>query len=347
MLNGWLLDNQFAVGMITGVVGNFLMTKVVPAFFSYIKELERFFTTTITVNNNDDLYYYRFVELYFRDKITKRNFILNGKEDNLGYGVYFIWKESPILITKTRHSQQNRHYDEIVIKSWFNKNLLTKIKNFIEETSERDNVIEILTGNPPYELSSFIRPIDKNRKLLTQNQIDLFNGIKDFFENPKSKLTYLLSGEPGQGKSRAVLNIAHLLKKDITIVNINKNTTIFSLRKQILDASNRIVILEDIDRIPISQEDTTADYEINKGDLLNVFDGIIEINKCVIIATTNHKDKLDPALIRPGRFDNHIEFTNPTREDLCRIRDIYGLDDSFVDKNLGKSLAKIMSEIKE
>ncbi|ODN83214.1 hypothetical protein, variant [Cryptococcus amylolentus CBS 6039] len=43
--------------------------------------------------------------------------------------------------------------------------------------------------------------------------------------------------------------------------------------------------------------------------LLNALDGVSSQEGCVIIATTNHLERLDPALIREGRFDNHIHFT--------------------------------------
>lgn len=41
-------------------------------------------------------------------------------------------------------------------------------------------------------------------------------------------------------------------------------------------------------------------------DILNVLDGIHEPQGRIIVMTTNHPDALDPALIRPGRFDLHL-----------------------------------------
>ena len=47
--------------------------------------------------------------------------------------------------------------------------------------------------------------------------------------------------------------------------------------------------------------------EMPLGTLLNLFDGIDSSEGTIIIATTNQINKIDPALIRPGRMDIHIE----------------------------------------
>ncbi|WVQ71744.1 hypothetical protein IAR50_001285 [Cryptococcus sp. DSM 104548] len=48
---------------------------------------------------------------------------------------------------------------------------------------------------------------------------------------------------------------------------------------------------------------------VTMSGLLNALDGVSSQEGCVVIATTNHLDRLDPALIREGRFDDHIHFT--------------------------------------
>ena len=41
-------------------------------------------------------------------------------------------------------------------------------------------------------------------------------------------------------------------------------------------------------------------------DLLEAFDGVLEMKGRMLIMTTNHVEKLDPALIRPGRVDSSL-----------------------------------------
>lgn len=60
--------------------------------------------------------------------------------------------------------------------------------------------------------------------------------------------------------------------------------------------------------------------ELTLSDLLEVLDGIVDMDERVIICTTNHKEVIDPALLRPGRIDHVIEFTKMSKR--C-IRDMY------------------------
>ena len=48
--------------------------------------------------------------------------------------------------------------------------------------------------------------------------------------------------------------------------------------------------------------------DLKLSDLLEAFDGVLEMNGRMLIITTNHLEKLDPALVRPGRMDTSLEF---------------------------------------
>jgi hypothetical protein len=67
------------------------------------------------------------------------------------------------------------------------------------------------------------------------------------------------------------------------------------------------------EKIKKEEEDLTL------GAILEVIDGLMECPGRVIIMTTNHPDKLDPALRRPGRIDMEIEFTNLQKEHIYEI----------------------------
>merc|ERR1712004_450128 len=51
--------------------------------------------------------------------------------------------------------------------------------------------------------------------------------------------------------------------------------------------------------------------------LLEVFDGVMEMPGRIMIITTNHPDKLDKALVRPGRIDMALEFGRCTSTDVA------------------------------
>jgi AAA+ superfamily predicted ATPase len=63
--------------------------------------------------------------------------------------------------------------------------------------------------------------------------------------------------------------------------------------------------------------------KLTLSDLLNVIDGLIEMPGRILIMTTNYPEKLDSALIRPGRIDLHIDFNYCTREMISNMFEFY------------------------
>lgn len=59
--------------------------------------------------------------------------------------------------------------------------------------------------------------------------------------------------------------------------------------------------------------------KLTLGAILEIIDGIIETPGRIIIMTTNHKEFLDPALLRPGRIDMEIEFKKLRRQHIIQI----------------------------
>lgn len=57
--------------------------------------------------------------------------------------------------------------------------------------------------------------------------------------------------------------------------------------------------------------------------LLVNMDGFDSKNKIIVMAATNLKDSLDPALLRPGRFDRSIEITLPNFEERMEILKVH------------------------
>jgi len=68
------------------------------------------------------------------------------------------------------------------------------------------------------------------------------------------------------------------------------------------------------------QNKKEGDDKLTLGAVLEVIDGLVEAPGRVIIFTTNHKEHLDPALLRPGRIDMQVEFKKLRRN---HIADIY------------------------
>jgi hypothetical protein len=78
-------------------------------------------------------------------------------------------------------------------------------------------------------------------------------------------------------------------------------------------------------------EDVDTSQEINLSILLNVLDGILETPGRIIIMTSNHPERLDKALVRPGRIDAVVHFTK------CCVEDVKEMVESMCDVLLDMS----------
>ena len=127
---------------------------------------------------------------------------------------------------------------------------------------------------------------------------------------------YLLHGPPGCGKTSFIFALAGELQYSICVLNLSdRSMSDDRLMHRLADApENSIILLEDIDAAFVSREDSSINDAAYKGmnrltfsGLLNAIDGVTSTEGRIIFMTTNYMERLDPALIRPGRVDS-IQF---------------------------------------
>lgn len=106
------------------------------------------------------------------------------------------------------------------------------------------------------------------------------------------------------------------LKKQLKHFKTRKNVTKQEPSKH--DDNYLDDIIDDFDRYPKGDFYTTT-TQITLQNILEILDGVIEMDGRMIIMTTNKRDILDPALIRPGRIDLDLEFKYPTRDLILYI----------------------------
>ncbi|KAJ9537729.1 hypothetical protein OSB04_030462 [Centaurea solstitialis] len=182
--------------------------------------------------------------------------------------------------------------------------------------------------------------MDPKKKEEILNDLRMFSRSKDYYKKVgKSwKRGYLLYGPPGTGKSSMIAAMANLLEYDIydlELASVKDNT---ELRKLLIDTSSKsIIVIEDIDCLldltgqrkekKEGSEEEEKDLTVKKAKwekdkdkkgsvvtlsgLLNFVDGLWSTcgSERLIVFTTNYVEKLDPALIRRGRMDMHIELS--------------------------------------
>ncbi|KAK0628277.1 BCS1 N terminal-domain-containing protein [Bombardia bombarda] len=139
---------------------------------------------------------------------------------------------------------------------------------------------------------------------------------------------YLLYGPPGTGKSSLSLSIAGCFRLDIYVLSLSdlREDSLNSLFAEL--PQHCVILLEDIDAVSSTRSRDAEEEESDKvgkvslSALLNVLDGVASQEGRVLIMTTNHIEKLDAALVRPGRVDKKVEFRLADMDMIIRLFNI-------------------------
>ncbi|KAI3944729.1 hypothetical protein MKW98_021187 [Papaver atlanticum] len=182
--------------------------------------------------------------------------------------------------------------------------------------------------------------MDPEKKQEIIDDLETFRLGKDYYLQIGKpwKRGYLLYGPPGTGKSSMIAAMAKLLNYDIYDLELTAVKDNSELRNLLHDTSNKsITVIEDVDcslnltgkrkkkkkkddkdeKDPVKEkedeeeEEEKSDSKVTLSGLLNVIDGLWSAcgKERIIVFTTNYVEKLDPALIRSGRMDKHIEMS--------------------------------------
>jgi cell division protease FtsH len=200
--------------------------------------------------------------------------------------------------------------------------------------------------------------------------------IVDFLKNPKkyevlgAKIPrgVLLAGDPGTGKTlmaRAVAGEANVpffsisgseFAEMFVGVGASRVRDLFSKAKK---NAPSIIFIDEIDAVAHKRDargGAGREDEQTLNQILVEMDGFDNESGVIVMAATNRVDMLDKALLRPGRFDRHVDVTLPERKDRLAILKVHfknkpleeGVDlDSLAAKTAGSSgadLANIANE---
>ena len=151
----------------------------------------------------------------------------------------------------------------------------------------------------------------------------------------------MLHGIPGAGKTSTIKAIAkdtnrhifnlslrpYTTQRQLTNLFLNESVTIMGAdgNKQTLKIppNRRVYVIEDIDCLTNvvwdrelqsdKKESDFASEAVTLSFLLNLLDGVLETPGRILVITSNYPEKLDRALVRPGRIDVKIKFNNASR----------------------------------
>ena len=169
---------------------------------------------------------------------------------------------------------------------------------------------------------------------------------------------YLLYGPPGCGKTSFIQALAGELQYDICVLNLSERGMTDDKLNHLLSVAPRrsFILLEDVDAVFTQRAAVAKDgyaTSVTFSGLLNALDGVASTEERIVFLTTNHLERLDPALVRPGRVDVKLEVGMSDGDQVSRMflrfhPDHPGLAETFAhavlqDRTAGPSMAALQA----
>ncbi len=220
------------------------------------------------------------------------------------------------------------------IKPGFQVSLLPPTMAILEVMADAE-VKSLLLGERPHVTYDAIGGLDwaieriKDVTVLPFQQKKLFEKVD--LKAPKGILLY---GPPGCGKTLIVRAIAS--ENEMTFFNVSVADILSKwvgeseritkeIFRQAREKAPSIVFFDEIEALFTIRGmlDTSGVHKNIIAQILSEMDGLIELEDVFVVGSTNRPDLLDPALMRPGRFDEIVEIPRPDRKAGEEILNIY------------------------
>lgn len=249
------------------------------------------------------------------------------------YEKHFIW------IERSRERQLNNGtfmglYEQLRISAFTRSRKC--IENLVEEAARfaKEHEVNKVLIYAPTRYGEWTRlgertPRALNSVVLPDSVIEqTITDVKNFIANSEwyaktgipYRRGYLLYGPPGNGKTSLIFSIASELKKRLAVMNLAAGTLGDEDVLELVNKSpvNSILLIEDIDAA-FNEREAKDGHKLTFSGLLNALDGVATAEGRILFLTTNYKEKLDSALVRPGRVDVMVEITPPQRTQIEQL----------------------------
>lgn len=333
-------------------------------------EYERAFTENKRYENNDNL--------TFVEKIKKKFNIFPTEQDLKILETSYYEKSYKVLAPENVKSlfekidlTQSNIYVEVKTMGWFLRIisfvlsiiptllLIIFIIAIMTRYSENSGLLGEYKTNknekrPNVKLSDVVG-IEEDLKLEIIEIIDFIKNPEKFKKlGAKSPKGILMTGAPGVGKTllaKAIANEAgvdfyYRSASDLENPYVGMSAkTVKNLFKEARRSKNAIIFIDEIDSIGSRQSKQVGKVDtgiINA--MLTEMDGFEENENIVVIGATNHPDKLDPAMLREGRFDRKVAIPLPNVKGRQEILEFYTKNKKMADDVDLKILAKLTTE---
>ncbi|HKL23809.1 MAG TPA: CDC48 family AAA ATPase [Candidatus Nanoarchaeia archaeon] len=249
-----------------------------------------------------------------------------------GADIEALCKEAGLKAIKP-HFSELKNIEEKVPTDILDKIQVTR-ENFIESLKqiEPSAMREVLINKPHVRWSDIGGLTDAKEKLRELVELPLMR--PDLYSkagiNPSKGI--LLHGPPGTGKTMLAKAVATEANANFISVKgpelMSKwvgesEKRVREIFKKAKEVAPTIIFFDEFDSISKQRGGGMNDAtEKVVNQLLSEMDGVEELEKVMVIAATNRKDLVDPALLRPGRIDANVELKVPdkkTREQIFQV----------------------------
>ena len=209
-----------------------------------------------------------------------------------------------------------------------------KLASEIDNTS--DEKLRISVTNKYSEWNTYSRiPVRRLNTVYMDERIKqrIMDDIKDFLNSEAEydafgipyKKTYLLTGVPGSGKTSLIKALCNEIHYNLGIMSISRDMDNATIQGSFRNLDPKtVLLLEDIDCL-FEKRTSVETPSFTFSNLLNILDGVLFKHGLIVFITTNHPEKLDPALLRQGRTDLIVELNYPSRTEIEKLfRDMLG-----------------------
>lgn len=368
-----LNTNQFfsAAAFVSILTGVIMSLKGIPA--SVLKRIKKVITYKVVIYQTDDLYYYMTEWLNENHKRKVRNVEALTKFDYESFGssshnshtenkkvnevpvddYFFFWSKFRLIKMsygkekfENASSLKSAFLKNYTISGIFASKIIRSIINGINDEyikklktpytyQSEQNYFNRISPVKGKKISDVILKSEIKKKIISD-----IEGWLNSREDYKSrgipyKRGHCYYGPPGTGKTTIVKSISNEFGLNVYNINLKKvdDDGLISLIRDIEFGS--ILLFEDIDSIYNGRK-RVSEKGCSFTGFLNALDGIVEIDGILVIITTNHIEKMDPALLRAGRMDLKIEIGYSGKSEITEYLSVFykenieGLHDGFL-----------------
>jgi cell division protease FtsH len=264
-----------------------------------------------------------------------RYFRVTLPSDKVEADVVKQWRDAGV---ETIQFTEPRDYSSLLLLVWLGLLLFLVIGGWSMARRTRDQMLG--GGMLPGVLRSPARRYTPDDKRITFNDVAGLTGVKqdlqeivDFLKDPtkfhrlgaRVPKGVLLMGPPGTGKTLLAKAVAGEAGVPFFSINGSEFIQLFvgvgagrvrDMFQTAQAAAPAILFIDEIDAVGRQRGAGLGgghdEREQTLNQILSEMDGFSPTSTVIVLAATNRPDVLDPALLRPGRFDRHIMVDRPT-----------------------------------